>query len=191
METSRREGARTPAAPAPWTVLIVFVLITILATKYVWDSSRVADQARFTSAVQTASDAMRFRLDTYINVLRAATGLFAANRAATRDEFRAYVQHLRVPDRYPGIQGIGLSLRIKPEDVRAVVADMRANDFSDFRIWPEKPPRPEYHAVVSLEPMDRRNKLALGYDMYTSPPRRLAMDRARDTGEAASTGVVR
>ena len=190
MTTTPLERKKAPQAPAPWTVLVVFLLITVLATKYVWDSSRLADRARFTSAVQATRDTIGFRIETYTNVLRAATGLFAANRAATRDEFRAYVQHLRVQQRYPGIQGIGLSLRVRADELPAVVADLRSNEFPDFHIFPENPPRSEYHAIVALEPLDTRNRAAIGYDMHTSPSRRDAMDRARDSGEAASTAVV-
>ncbi len=189
-EHEREQLPRAPVPPAPWTVLVVFAVITAVATKYVWNSSRLSDQSRFTAAVRTTSDAVRFRIETYVNVLRATTGLFAANRAATRDEFRNYVQHLRVPERYPGIQGVGLSLRVAAADVDAVVADMRANDLASFHVWPESPPRSVYDTIVSIEPLNARNRVAIGYDMYTSPPRREAMDRARDTGEAAATGRV-
>lgn len=178
------------AEPAPWVVLAVFLAITLLATKYVWDSSRLADRTRFTTAVQATRDAISFRIETYVNVLRAATGLFAVNHATTRDDFRAYVQHLRIPERYPGIQGVGLSIRVGAGQLDKVVADLRANEFPDFRVWPETPPRGEYHTVVTLEPLDERNRRAIGYDMHTSAPRREAMDRARDTGEPASTSRV-
>jgi signal transduction histidine kinase len=190
MATDTNPRTSQPDAPAPWTVLLVFLLITALATKYVWDSSRLADRTRFTSASQTTRDAIRFRIETYVNVLRAATGLFAANHAATRDEFRAYVRHLDVQRRYPGVIGIGLSLRVRPDDVAKVVADMKANDFPEFRIWPESP-RPEYHAVVVLEPLDQRNRSALGFDLHTEERRREAMDRACDSSEAVASARIR
>ncbi|HEX7420542.1 MAG TPA: CHASE domain-containing protein, partial [Thermoanaerobaculia bacterium] len=128
--------------------------------------------------------------ETYVNVLRAATGLFAANRAATRDEFRAYVRHLDVQRRYPGVNGIGLSLRVRADDLAKVESDMRANDLPEFRIWPESLSRPEYHAVVALEPFDQRNRSALGFDLHAESRRRAAMDRARDTAEAAATARI-
>ena len=190
MGTDTNARQSKPEAPAPWTALVVFLLITALATKYVWDSSRLADRTRFTSATQTTRDAIRFRLETYINVLRAATGLFAANRSATRDEFHAYVRHLDVQRRYPGVMGIGLSLRVRPDAVAQVVADMKANDFPEFRIWPGSP-RPEYHAIVVIEPLDPTNRQAIGFDMHTESRRGEAMDRARDSGEAVASARIR
>jgi signal transduction histidine kinase len=41
-----------------------------------------------------------------------------------------------------------------------------------------------------IEPLDVRNRAALGYDMYAEPTRRAAMARARDTGKPAATGRV-
>ncbi|HEX9161793.1 MAG TPA: CHASE domain-containing protein [Thermoanaerobaculia bacterium] len=178
--------SRRLAAYVPWVVLAVFLVITAVATVYVWENSRLADRARFDTAVQTTRVAIRYRLETYVNVLHAASGLFAANRAATRDEFRAYVRHLQVQQRYPGVQGVGLSLRVDPDHVREVVADLRANDFPDFHIWPESP-RPEYYTIVALEPLDRRNRAAIGFDMHTDPSRAEAMDRARDIADAVAT----
>jgi CHASE1-domain containing sensor protein len=41
-----------------------------------------------------------------------------------------------------------------------------------------------------LEPFGGRNLRAFGYDMYSEPIRRRAMERARDNGELAYTGKV-
>src|SRR5690606_29123445 len=40
------------------------------------------------------------------------------------------------------------------------------------------------------EPLDARNLAAIGYDMFTEPARRAAMERARDTGEPAASAPV-
>src|SRR5690606_10339046 len=48
----------------------------------------------------------------------------------------------------------------------------------------------ELHTIAFLEPLDRRNRAALGYDMYSEPVRREAMARARDTGAPAASGQV-
>lgn len=182
--------AFSPDRIAPWAVALVFLLITAVATSYVWETTHLAEGARFHNEVNTALADIRYRLETYLNVLRAATGLFAADEDVTRDQFRAYVRSLQVQARHPGIQGIGIALRVKPEMREAVIADMRLNDFHDFNIWPDFA-RDEYYTIVLLEPLDDRNRAAIGFDMSTNPIRREAMFRARDTGEAAASGRVR
>ena len=182
--SSARDGV------GPWVVLVSFLALTALATMYVWESSQLADRSRFEREAAATFDDIRFRIDTYVNVLRAAGGLFAAGENVTRDQFRSYVQALDIQRRHPGIQGIGLALRVRPQHVQAVTNDLRLNDFPEFRIWPEGE-REEYHAIVLLEPLDQRNSAAIGFDMFTDEVRRDAMVRARDTGEAAASGPVR
>ena len=129
------------------------------------------------------------RLHTVDTLLRGVGGLFAASQLVTRDEFRGYVRHLDLQRRFKGIQGIGFSRRLAPAEVPALEAAMRAQGLPAFRVWPTQP-RSEYNAIVFLEPMDRRNAAALGYDMSTEPVRRQAMQAAARSGRIAASGGV-
>jgi signal transduction histidine kinase/ActR/RegA family two-component response regulator len=174
----------------PWYVFSVFFVLTLLATFYVWTTTRAADRARFDNAVQSTRDAIDARLDTYVNVLTATRGLMASDPALPRKALGDYIRSHEIQRRYPGIQGIGLSVRVPPEHVSTLEAEMRREGRRQFRVWPRTPARDEYHVIVLLEPEDRRNVAAMGYDMYTSPVRREAMARARDTGLPAASGSV-
>jgi signal transduction histidine kinase len=182
-------ATRSPDRALPWFVLGVFVVLTVLATWYVWTTTRTADRARFDNAVQGANDALAARLDTYVNVLTATRGLIVADPALRRETLAAYVRGLNVQQRYPGIQGVGMTLRIPPDEVARIVEEMRRSGHPEFRVWPEGP-RGEVHSIVMLEPQDRRNRAAIGYDMSTDPIRREAMERARDSGRPAASGRV-
>jgi signal transduction histidine kinase/ActR/RegA family two-component response regulator len=72
---------------------------------------------------------------------------------------------------------------------QAWTAAMRDSGDSRFSIWPESS-RDELYPIIYLEPMDRRNRAALGYDMLTEPARRQAMELAAETGQATATGRV-
>ncbi|HTU63360.1 MAG TPA: CHASE domain-containing protein, partial [Polyangiales bacterium] len=50
--------------------------------------------------------------------------------------------------------------------------------------------RPEYVVVQYIEPL-LRNAQVLGFDVYSEPERRAALDRARDTGQAVATKRLR
>ncbi|HEX2166499.1 MAG TPA: CHASE domain-containing protein, partial [Longimicrobiales bacterium] len=71
---------------------------------------------------------------------------------------------------FPGIQGIGYSARV----------EHRPEDEIDER-----------HEIRFLEPLDNRNRRALGFDMYSETERRMAIRRARDLAEPAMSGRVR
>ena len=173
----------------PWVVLAALLMVTAFATQYVWETSQLADRAAFDNAVQATHDAIQYRVDAYTDILSSASGLFVADDTVERHEFRAFVDHLNLPRRYPGIQGIGLSLRVPAEMLAGAVAEIRTDGVPDFHVWPEGA-RPEYHTIVMLEPMDRRNQAAIGYDMFTNPARREAMERARDSGQPIASGRV-
>jgi signal transduction histidine kinase/ActR/RegA family two-component response regulator len=188
--TSRGTGDRA----LPWFVLGVFVILTIAATAYVWNTTRSADRARFENAVQATTDAISSRLGTYVNVLTGTRGLVVANPAIPRDALRGYIRSLNVHRRYPGVQGLGVSIRIPASNIPELEAEMRRGGYPEFRVWPPLESRPagreEVTAIVLLEPQDRRNRAAMGYDMSTDPARREAMDRARDTGRPAASAPV-
>ncbi|MCG3116631.1 MAG: CHASE domain-containing protein [Candidatus Manganitrophus sp. SA1] len=172
----------------PGCVLFISLALTGLATWYVFSLAEIKDQERFQNLVQRSQNTIAVRIETYIDALRGTAALFAATGRTDRKTFHNYISRLELQSHYPGIQGIGFTKRIPPDQVEKTVAEIR-REIPDFKIWPETP-RDEYHTILYLEPQDRRNQAALGYDMFTEPVRRAAMQRARDTGLAATSGKV-
>jgi hypothetical protein len=72
-----------------------------------------------------------------------------------------------------------------------VVAGARRDRGDDFKVWPNDSPRDEYTSIVYLQPADGLNSDAFGYDMFTDPVRRKAMETARDTGRPSASGRVK
>jgi signal transduction histidine kinase len=174
---------------APLLVLAGGLMLTTAATAFVAASVAARDEARFETVVRGTGDRIGSRLDTYQAMLDGAAGLFAASRVVGRDEFRRYVNHLDLRVRYPGVQGVGFSRRLPPGRLAGFEAEQRASGLTDFRVSPAGP-RDEYHAIVYLEPMDRRNVAAIGYDMFSEPVRRAAMVEARDGAMPRASGRV-
>jgi signal transduction histidine kinase/sensor domain CHASE-containing protein len=160
---------RLPVRLVPWLVLASSVLLTVAAALFVLLGTRARDTARFDNAVQAAHDRVIGRLDIYISTLRGGAALFAASEDVSPEEFRSYVQRLEIQERYPGIQGVGFTQRVEYDPSGG---------------------NGERHAIVYLEPMDERNRAAIGFDMYSEPTRRAAMDLARDLGDPAMSGPV-
>src|SRR6266550_9133855 len=173
----------------PYAVLGGALIVTFVAALYVHRTTEAKDRARFENSVKQVSTTLQNRLDTHVALLRAGTGLFAASNSVEPDEFRRFVNQLDLPNHYPGIQGIGFSLKLQPEQRKQLIERMRKAGNPDFKIWPEGD-RLEYHTIIYLEPSDRRNQAAIGFDMATEPVRRAAMERARDTGAATASGRV-
>ena len=147
-------------------------------------------EQRFNFRTDEVTTAIVERMATYEQVLWSGTGLVNASTEVTRDEWRVFVDSLDLQENWPGIQGMGFAVPLDPDEVAAHEAAIRAEGFPGYQVNPVEPPRDEYSAIVYLEPFDWRNQRAFGFDMWSNDVRREAMARARDTGEAASSGLI-
>lgn len=172
-----------------WLVLAFSLLLTGTVSWYARTTAETQDRLRFQNLVQKNQAILQNRMETYIALLQGAAGLFQASDNVSREEFRGFVEGLDLRRRYPGIQGIGFSLRVQAEWRNPVIAEMRRHGEAKFSIWPDSP-RDDLFPIIYLEPLDRRNRAALGFDMFTNQGRRVAMEHARDTGEPSATGRI-
>ncbi|MBF5045280.1 PAS domain S-box protein [Aggregicoccus sp. 17bor-14] len=189
--TSRPPAAGAWAQPwLPWAVLVAALLLTALATRWSLQEAEERRRARFDAAAEAVVDRLEVRFDAQASLLRGVAGLFVGSSSVTRTEFHDYVAQQLLNDRFPGARGVGYSPRVRPEDEEALVAHAREEGLADFRLWPPRTPGRDRFTVLFLEPLDARNRAALGFDMFSEPTRAEAMARARDTGRAALSGRV-
>jgi signal transduction histidine kinase/CHASE1-domain containing sensor protein len=174
----------------PYMILLLGFCFTVLVYHYFSKLTHEQDHIRFERSVQEIQDQLRLRIETSTALLRAGTGLFAASDVVDAGEFGRFVQQIELQKNYPGIQGIGFSKRFHREELESVIATMEREGKEGFGVWPEGPAREEYTAILYLEPATATNNLALGYDMFTDPVRRQAMETARDTGTPTASGRV-
>ena len=174
----------------PFLILLLGFCFTLLVYYYFYKLTYEQDLIRFNSSVQEIQDQVRLRVATSTALLRAGTGLFAASDFVDAREFESFVTEIELDKNYPGVEGIGYSVRFNPEDKAQVIDSMKRQGFTTFRIWPDDAPRGEYNSIIYLQPNTTRNKGAIGYDMGTNETRRQAMEAARDTGKPFASGRV-
>jgi diguanylate cyclase (GGDEF)-like protein len=181
----------------PFNLLLFFppaILVLGLALTYALQDAerRAAHQAlleEFDFRANEIISNINARMAKYEQVLEGAAGLFAASSSVERDEFAEYVRTMRLDEKYPGIQGVGFSILLSPAEKARHIAQVRTEGFPDYDIHPAGI-RETYSSIVYLEPFNWRNQRAFGYDMYSEPVRRAAMDKARDDGQARISGKV-
>jgi PAS domain S-box-containing protein len=181
-----------------WTrnrfILPFLVLLTTLVISYInWNiANRSAEDELLSYFEYRARDVynrIEQRIISYEQILRGARGLFNASANVNRSEFRSFFNTLNLDKRYPGIQGVGFSLIVPPEQIRKHISNIRAEGFPEYKIWPESK-RETYTSIIFLEPFRDRNLRAFGYDMFSEPVRRKAMEAARDSNETVISGKV-
>jgi PAS domain S-box-containing protein len=172
-----------------WLALVIGLAFALASWRQAADSAGREAALRFESAALDVRDAIRERMTAYEQVLRGGAGLFAASISVERHEWKSYVEHLRLQRHIPGIQGIGFAPLVTARERDAHTRAIRAQGFPDYAIRPDGE-RPEYAPIVYIEPFSSNKLRVLGYDMFSEPARRAAMERARDTGEAALSAKV-
>jgi PAS domain S-box-containing protein len=200
LAASFQRNAAAPLRPAgisaaerhritPALVLLGGIGITMLAWHLVAADTERRARDQFDFRVAGIRARLLERMQAYEQVLRGGIGLLSASQSVERDEWRRYVQGLAVAQHYPGIQGIGYVHRIAAADLAAHERTTRAEGFADYTVHPAGE-RAEYMPVTYLEPFDARNRRAFGYDMFTEPVRRDALERARDQNRPVVSGKV-
>lgn len=126
----------------------------------------------------------------YLQILKGAKGLILASDSTSRGEWQRYYQSLNIPENYPGVLGIGLASYLTRGQENEFVEAVRKEGFKNFTISPAGN-RDIYTPIVFLEPFEGRNLRAFGYDMFSEPRRRKAMETARDKDQAIISAKVR
>ncbi len=165
---------------------LIFSSLLWIGTKHYYENLA---KEEFEIAVLEKIDNIDRHMSRYENVIRSGIGLFHASDNVTREDWFYFIETMNIKQRYPGIQGLGFSLMLKSDEITAIEQKMRNDGFSSFSLKPVGT-RKQYSTILYLEPMDKRNIQAIGYDMYSESTRRAAMQKARDSGHATISKKV-
>jgi len=180
-------------SPPALLVLVLGLGVVFALWQYAAGRSEQKAREQFILHAGDVQHSIRERLATQIDILRGAQGLFAASGEVTRAEWRRYVGALKL-GRFPGVQGIGF-IRYVPgaekTDFEHRVqrdASLESSGYPDFSIFPAGK-RDAYYPVEYFEPVSPGLKV-LGLDHGAYAIGREALERARDTGLPAASGML-
>lgn len=164
-----------------FTALVAGVLASFAAWEMADDFVSYHERDRFEFRVRETVHTITQELHNHEHILLAGAGIFALSDRVAHKEWKAYVESMRL-DATHGVQGLGFAPRLTPEEMENHVRQVRAEGFPGYTIRPPGD-RGEAVPVMYLEPLNERRRAYLGYDMFSEPDKRAAMERARDTGD--------
>lgn len=173
---------------APVVILVTTSIFAFVMTVVVQQNVELSEAERLNKISEAVRTKISRTTENYLNGLMQTRGLFEAYREVRKDQFRRFVGSFDVRKVFPGMQGLGYSAKVDASEKGAFIRAARRDD-PEFKMWPANAGR-EHHTVLYIEPLDERNKRAVGFDMYSDAVRRQAMIRARDTGLPAATSKV-
>ena len=190
MSRSSASIASVPGRLA-WTVLVLGLALSLLAFNWLRGQARQALEQRLQAQSREARDAIEARLRSYADVLQGLSAFLHGSDEVSRADFQRYARSLDLESHYPGLQLLSF-VELVPHERRAAFKQAARTDtrlqpqgHPDFRIHPEI--RREAHYVVRyIEPSEEMEE-SLGFDLASDWGRRVALERARDSGRLAAS----
>lgn len=183
---------------AYWTAVIVslslFILgliIAALLSRSIAMQNQKDFEVKTTQQLTSIKSNIQFRFQMYGQLLASSAALFSIKKEVSHAEWRELYDKIRVSQEYPSLLGVGYVTTLKSEETGAFEQRMRDEREDEITAHPLAPARDMYTAITYLEPNDTVNQKAIGYDMYSEPTRRYAMELARDTASPVLSGPVR
>ena len=169
--------------------LIVGFGFTGLAVYYTRIDEREIRNREFTLVCNDIRTKILTRLHAHAQLLRTGSAFFAGSDSVSRNDWKTFIECAKVERNLPGIQGVGFTKIIPANKLSEHIQEVRREGFPDYTVKPSGK-RDVYTSIVYLEPFAGRNLRAFGYDMFSEPVRRKAMEVARDSNVAMLTGRV-
>lgn len=192
-----KRGDRQTDAASNWggyalalVVLVGSLLLVLLSWRAARERELQAAQAEFIVSAEEVVELVQQRLVNYDLTIRGGVALFGTVARPSPAQWQAFTEGLQLPARFPAIVGLGFAPYVSSSGLEALQLDKRETEGRLFSVWP-RGVREHYGPILYLEPKTAENIAAVGYDMYTEPARRAAMDAARDGGTLQMTGGVR
>ena len=172
-----------------WMLLVIGLAATAAAAAYVKRDIDSGAEKSFDFACNRIQIRIHERMRECAQLLIDAAALFDASEEVTREKWHAFTQGQKIDQNLPGITGVGFSLLIPREGLAQHIQDIRNEGFPEYQVKPEYS-RDTYTSIIWLEPFSGRNLRAFGFDMFSEPVRRTAMEQARDTNAPVISGKV-
>lgn len=170
-------------------ILITGLALTLASTIMLKHDEEEQAENEFSLISREIRTRIEERLNSHALLLRNGSSFFAASDSVSREEWKLFIENSRLETDLPGIEGVGFSYIIPKKELKQHIAKVRKEGFMHYTIKPEGD-RDIYTSILYIEPFAGRNLRAFGYDMYSEPIRRKAMEQARDLDVPALSGKV-
>lgn len=174
----------------PIVAFIAVALISLTMAGFAYFATQEAARIKFAATADDALNRIESRIDLHLSLLRSTQALFdARNGDISRGEFKAFFSALDVDNNFAGLRGIGFLRLAKTGDEAAVERDILRDQGVVHAVYPATT-RPWRTPVVLFEPMDPSNQTSIGFDMFTEPVRRAAIEKAKADDQQHASGLI-
>jgi two-component sensor histidine kinase/CHASE1-domain containing sensor protein len=177
----------------PFLLFLIASIGTAVSVMAIDRSDEQRRQVELDRNLTEIASALQRRITENIALLRAGSALFAMQPDVTQAQIAEFSSDLQASGNLYGSMGLGWAPLLRARQTPAFEQGRRADGQPDFAIFP----RPQSAGaaggavpVVYIEPSSPSNQRTVGFDMYSDPVRRLAIDRSMRSGKPVASGKV-
>lgn len=182
--------ARFPRA-APFAIFVSVTMISAFSVLAIEAGEDQRDRAIMREVAQSVSSALDRRGSVAAAYLRAGSALFATTDEVRLPLFRRFAGELNLHADDRGSEGIGWAEVVPLSRLEDFEARASAERGLPFKVRRNPDAAGEVAVpVIFLKPDTERNRRAIGFDLYSDPVRRTAMDEAVQQMRPTATGKL-
>lgn len=174
--------------------LILFLLIaagTLISVSGLERAEADKQQTELDGHATEIAAALERRATEHIAILHAGAAVFSLEDKVEPDEFRRLAAGMRRSGAYHGSQGLAWAEAVPSAQVGELEKRMLEAGAGPYQVFPQPPVTSALSVpVIFMDPINSTNRLSIGYDMYSDPMRRQAMDAAVRSGQPQASGKV-
>lgn len=175
----------------PFVLFLLASIGTIISVMAIERADRQTRQVELDRNLTEIASALQRRATENVALLRAASALFATQESVTYDQFDAFAQDLQGQGNLYGSLGLGWAPLIPVDRLPFFEVALHDQGQEDFIVSPRPSPGQIYSVpIVYIQPDNPRNRAVIGYDMYSDPVRRAAMNLSMQLGKPVASGMV-
>lgn len=171
-----------------WFIISLSLLLTFSVWYFARTQLNTKIENKFNRESEQVIGLVSDRMKKYEDALWSGVAtIHSQNHGVNYEQWKRFSKTLKIEQKYPGINGIGVIYHILPEDIPSYLKEKRAVR-PDFKIHPAHEQN-ELFPITYIEPVVT-NAAAVGLDMAHETNRYTAAKKARDTGESQITGPI-
>ena len=187
---SRRWLVTYPRA-VPVAIFLSVLAISLISVFAIERGENEKEQGAMREAASSIATSIERRGNESSSYLKAAAALFSTAGVVEPTLFRRFSTELRLSAGLRGADGIGWAEVVGPSDIEEMEARIVRQTNDNFAVRPEPTSGAgRLTPVTFLLPRNERNRRALGYDMYSEPTRRAAMEEAERVVRPIASGKI-
>jgi two-component system sensor kinase FixL len=167
----------------------VVFLMTLLAFFQLKEYVHFRHEKLFGIRSEHTKEIIQNRIRDYAKILNGAKAFYEASDTLTREKWRSYVQELMLDKDFPKTLSLRFVSYLTASEKSGHVRQIALED-PTFSVYP-KGSRETYAIIDYIEPANARNNTLLGYDLFTDPVRKKALDNARLTRQFSMSSKLK